>query len=166
LTAQPPDADKTEYQGVCDVALGLAPSLRAGTAQQGNRYWHFLARQGERNQYLAVWAAYQARRSVGALPHRVLALLGQRRVVHVSSAASLAPTKASSALRITCSKGTVDKGDVDTKWWRCCVCPGHTRSTMGSILLRAPGPRSPCRYSGAQQPRLERLNSQKRLSHS
>src|SRR3978361_759416 len=73
--------------------------------------------------------------------------------------ASLPPTKASAVLRSTCSKGAVHQGEVDTKWWSCCVCPGHTRSAIGSTLFRAPGPISPCKYRGSQQRCSERLKT-------
>jgi hypothetical protein len=94
-------------------------------------------------------------------PYRVLALLGQRRSVYDQHGV-FAPTNASPAWRSTCSYVAVDQGDVDTKWWSCCVCPGHTRSAIGSALLRAPDPKSPYKYSGAQQRCSERLKTAKK----
>src|ERR1700712_49249 len=91
-------------------------------------------------------------------PTECLPCLGSA-VSSTISTASLPPTRASAVLRNTCSKGAVDQGEVDTKWWSCCVCPGHMRSAIGSTLLRAPGPISPCKYRGAQQRCSERLKT-------
>ena len=73
--------DRLGYLGFCTTRFVLRPVFRQ-VQPQCNRYWHLLLRQSKRDQYLAVRLLAKHAAMLALDTDRVLALLGQRRVVH------------------------------------------------------------------------------------